>query len=199
MFNFYRNLFPDNLVEACFSSYKTVLVPLNETYPNETDVEDWNITAGKSSGTNILGIVLFAIVFGVIIGQMREDGKVLVDFFRSFNNAMMTITEIVIHLTPIAVLFLVLPQILDVKELKDLLGSVGWYTLTVLIGLFFHGLVVLPLLYFIFTRKNPFSFLVNLSAALMTAFGTASSSATLPVIHINSSRIKVKLDFQILF
>jgi Na+/H+-dicarboxylate symporter len=87
-----------------------------------------------------------------------------------------------------------------VKELKDLLGSVGWYTITVLIGLFIHGLIVLPLLYFIFTRKNPFSFLVNLSAALMTAFGTASSSATLPVIHINSNLIfKVKLDFQILF
>ncbi len=187
-------------MEACFSSYKTVLLPLNETDPYETDIDDWKITAGKNSGTNILGVVLFAIVFGVIIGQMREDGKVLVDFFRSFNNAMMTITEIVIHLTPIAVLFLVLPQILDVKELKDLLGSVGWYTITVLVGLFIHGLIVLPLLYFIFTRKNPFSFLIDLSAALMTAFGTASSSATMPVIHINSNLIfKVKLYFQILF
>lgn len=125
---------------------------------------------------------MFSIVFGAIIGQMAEnEGQVLVDFFRAFNNAMMAMTNLVIKTTPMAVLFLVLPQVLSVKQLSELLGSVGWYTLTVMIGLFTHGLIVLPTLYFVMTRKNPFTFLTQMSAALMTAFGTASSSATMPV------------------
>lgn len=153
----------------------------NGTLENDTNLDDWNIGSVRTSGTNILGIVVFAIIFGIIIGQMAEEAKVLIQFFKSFNNAMMTMTEVVIQITPIAVLFLVLPQILEVNKLSDLLGGIGWYTLTTLLGLFIHGLIVLPLIYFIFTRKNPIPFIVQLSSALMTAFGTASSSATMPV------------------
>ena len=180
-----RNLFPDNIVEACFASFTTKLVlPLNETNEpdlNNTDIYNWPISSDKNPGVNILGIVVFAIVFGVIIGQMGEEGKVLTEFFRAFNNGMMTMTKVVIKLTPLAVTFLVLPQILKVKELSDLLGSVGWYTLTVLLGLFIHGLIILPLSYLVLTRKNPFGVIKELSSAMMTAFGTASSTATMPV------------------
>ena len=177
-----RNLLPDNIVEASFATFTTVLVPpTNETELNNTDIYDWPITSGKNSGTNILGIVLFAIILGVIIGQMGEQGKPLANFFKVFNNAMMTMTEKVITFTPLAVTFLVLPQILKVKVLSDLLGSVGWYTLTVLLGLFIHGMILLPLTYLILTRKSPFAVMKKLAAPMMTAFGTASSSATMPV------------------
>lgn len=132
---------------------------------------------------NILGIVVFAIVFGVIIGQMKEEGKVLADFFRAFNNAMMTMTVVVIKFTPLAVFFLVLPQILKVEKLEDLLGSVGYYTMTVMVGLAIHGLFILPLSYLVLTRKNPYKMISDLSAALVTAFGTGSSTATMPVSH----------------
>jgi len=135
---------------------------------------------------------VFSIILGVVIGRMKEEGQVLVDFFKAFNNAMMTITELVVQLTPIAVLFLVLPQILEVEQLSELLGSIGWYTLTVLIGLFIHGFIILPAIYWVCTRKNPYTYLVHLSAAMMTAFGTASSSATMPVtFQCLEERIKI--------
>jgi solute carrier family 1 (high affinity glutamate transporter) protein 3 len=53
-------------------------------------------------------------------------------------------------------------------------AQLGWYMMTVLIGLFIHGLLVLPLIYFIFTRKNPYILLFQVGQALLTAFGTAS-------------------------
>lgn len=55
------------------------------------------------------------------------------------------------------------------------------YFATVLIGLFVHGFVVLPIVYTVCTRQLPFRFIANMTNAFTTAFGTASSSATLPV------------------
>ena len=59
--------------------------------------------------------------------------------------------------------------------------SLAWYFATVLIGLAIHSMVVLPVIYGVITRSLPFGFIKNMGNALATAFGTASSSATLPV------------------
>ncbi|MCB1092452.1 MAG: dicarboxylate/amino acid:cation symporter, partial [Verrucomicrobiae bacterium] len=52
---------------------------------------------------------------------------------------------------------------------------------SVLTGLAIHGFVTLPLILWLFTRRNPYRFIGQMSKALLTAFSTASSSATLPV------------------
>ncbi|XP_054163884.1 excitatory amino acid transporter 3-like [Oppia nitens] len=176
-----RNLFPDNIVEACFRSFSTNLTPPNGTDGSDIAIEEWDVGSKKTDNMNILGVVVFAVVLGVIIGHMKEEGKVLADFFKSFNNAMMTLTVVVIKITPLAVIFLVLPQILNVKDLSQLLGSVGWYTLTVMVGLAIHSIFVLPATYLILVRKNPYKIITQMLAALMTAFGTGSSTATMPV------------------
>jgi solute carrier family 1 (high affinity glutamate transporter) protein 3 len=160
--------------------------PENESIANSSDVKDWETKAVPNSGSNVLGIVMFAIVFGIIIGKMDEtEGNVLKDFFRSLTNAIMKITVIVIQLTPIAVLFLVLTQVLSVENVGKLIESVGWYALTVIIGVLIHGLIVLPSLYILLTRNNPYKFIIRMSAAILTAFGTSSSSATMPVRILN--------------
>ena len=52
--------------------------------------------------------------------------------------------------------------------------QVGVYFLTVLVGLFIHGSIVLPLLFFLMTRNNPYKFMYGISQAMATAFGTSS-------------------------
>ena len=64
---------------------------------------------------------------------------------------------------------------------NSIYGPLGWYMATVLIGLAIHGFIVLPLVLYLFSRKNPFTFMWQMKRALMTAVGTDSSSATLPV------------------
>merc|ERR1719410_636728 len=94
---------------------------------------------------------------------------------------MMTITTWVIYLAPVGVFFLIGAQVLEMADFNMVAGQLGLYFTTVLVGLGLHGFVVLPILFTICTRTMPFRFIANMTNAFTTAFGTASSSATLPV------------------
>lgn len=52
--------------------------------------------------------------------------------------------------------------------------QLGYYMATVLAGLAIHAFILLPLLYFVVVRKNPYKFMYNMLKALLTAWGTAS-------------------------
>merc|ERR1712073_265134 len=141
----------------------------------------WKISGEFTNGTNILGLVFFAVFLGVTLAIMEERGKPLLDFFTCLSEAMMTITTWVIYMTPIGVFFLIGGQILEMKDFSVVAGQLGLYFMTVLVGLFVHGFVVLPIIFSVCTRQLPFRFIANMTNAFTTAFGTASSSATLPV------------------
>jgi len=178
-----RNLCPPNLVQATIQQYRTVLTYPGENDPlrNSTNLYSWKISGEFVNGTNILGLVFFAVFMGVTLAIMEERGKPLLDFFTCLSEAMMTITTWVIYMAPVGVFFLIGGQILEMEDFSVVAGQLGLYFMTVLIGLFVHGFVVLPIIYSICTRKLPFRFIANMTNAFTTAFGTASSSATLPV------------------
>lgn len=196
-----RNLFPPNIVESCISHYRTILIyeepkfmndssgnftlNLNDTEENATssapDLYSWKIKSEVGEGTNILGLVCFSIVLGIAIGYMQEKGRPLQLFFHAMGEAMMLLTSWVIWLSPLGIMFLVCGKMLEMETFSVIIGQLGMYFLTVMIGLFIHGFLVIPLIYAVVTRTMPFTFVVNLFEALITAFGTASSSATLPV------------------
>ena len=69
----------------------------------------------------------------------------------------------------------------EVEDFGVLIAEIGLYTATVLVGLILHGCVTLPLIYIILTRRNPLKILKAVLQALLTAFGTSSSSVTLPI------------------
>lgn len=75
---------------------------------------------------------------------------------------------------PIGILFLIAGKIVEMDDLTQMGGQLGMYTITVIIGLLIHGVVILPTLYFAITRQNPFIFIAGLLQALVTALGTSS-------------------------
>ncbi|KTF90345.1 hypothetical protein cypCar_00014250 [Cyprinus carpio] len=136
---------------------------------------------GTTNGVNALGLVVFSMCFGLIIGNMKEQGQALRDFFDSLNEAIMRLVAIIMWYAPIGILFLIAGKIVEMDDITEMGGQLGMYTITVIIGLMIHGMIILPTLYFVITRKNPFIFITGLLQALITALGTSSSSATLPV------------------
>ncbi|XP_067450878.1 neutral amino acid transporter B(0) [Thunnus thynnus] len=179
-----RNIFPSNLVSAAFQSYATSykLVTKNGTDGN------LNITVEKvpigtdQDGMNILGLVVFAIVFGVALRKLGEEGEILIKFFNSFNEATMVLVSWIMWYAPLGIMFLVAGKIVEMEDVGTLFASLGKYIACCMIGHAIHGFIVLPGIYFIITRKNPYTFLWGIFTALATAFGTSSSSATLPLM-----------------
>lgn len=131
---------------------------------------------------NILGLVVFAIVFGVALRKLGPEGELLIRFFNSFNDATMVLVSWIMWYAPIGILFLVAGKIVEMKDIRQLFIGLGKYIVCCLLGHAIHGLLVLPLIYFLFTRKNPYRFLWGIVTPLATAFGTSSSSATLPLM-----------------
>lgn len=158
-----RNLIPSNIVEATFRQYSS----RTETKYIES--------------TNILGLIVYSAFVGSFCGSLGPSGQPLVRFFTSLFEIVMKITRLVIWMTPIGIIFLVMPRIIKVEDVAEMLGSVGLYTITVLGGILIHGFIVLPLIYFILTKKTPFQHIAKMMPALMTALGTSSSSATMPI------------------
>ncbi|XP_078672327.1 excitatory amino acid transporter 1-like [Branchiostoma floridae x Branchiostoma belcheri] len=199
-----RNMFPDNIAQACFQSYNSRII--ESTVPNPAYTPP-NITAmaatmttvmmngtaipeeitvfvtqgGYSDRLNVLGIISFSIFFGIVLGRMGEKGKPLVQVFTIFNDCIMTLVYLIMWYSPIGIMFLIAGKIMQMIDPAKLVGQLGMYMVTVIAGLAIHGFIILPGLYLIFTRKNPFKYIAGIGQALVTAFGTASSSATLPV------------------
>ncbi|XP_018430577.1 PREDICTED: neutral amino acid transporter B(0)-like [Nanorana parkeri] len=83
---------------------------------------------------------------------------------------------------PVGIMFLVAGKIVEMEDVMGLFAKLGKYICCCIVGHAIHGLIVLPLIYFAVTRKNPYRFLWGIISALATAFGTSSSSATLPLM-----------------
>lgn len=173
-----RNLFPPNLIGACTSQMSTVLIYPGNDNMNKTD---WEFKTVMGGNMNILGLIAFSIAFGIAISISGEEGKPVLIFLNSFVNIIMKITNWIIHLAPIGVCFLVAGEVIKMEDVGETFGKLGWFFATVMLGLGIHGLILLPALYGIMTKSLPFNFTKNMSRALATAFGTSSSSATLPV------------------
>lgn len=130
---------------------------------------------------NIMGIVVASIIFGIALSSARDQTRHIQVLFLELSQTMMRITGWVIWLSPIGVFFLILAKLMEMGDILDTFAKLGLYFVTVAGGIIFHGFVILPLIYFFITRKNPVTFVGNMGQAIATAFGTSSSSATLPV------------------
>ena len=132
----------------------------------------------------ILPLIMFSLVFGGVLTTLGEPGKRAIDFFDTVNVAIMKIVHLLMYFAPIGVFALIASK-LGAAGGGDLflaeLAKIGKYVTTVVSALLIHGFVILPVILYVITRRNPVTYFKNVLSALTTAFSTASSSATLPI------------------
>jgi DAACS family dicarboxylate/amino acid:cation (Na+ or H+) symporter len=134
---------------------------------------------GSSPGGGMLAVMFFALIFGIALTLAPERTQPLIAVLEGIYDVVMVIVGMAMRLAPLAVAALVFG--LAARLGGDILKTLGWYVLTVMTGLALHFFGVYSLLLGLVARMNPLRFFGRVSDAIMTAFGTSSSNATLPV------------------
>jgi len=131
----------------------------------------------------ILPIIFFAIMFGVFITQVNDKYKAsLTTFFEAVFEVMMKMTMFIIKFTPLGIFGIVSREVArNASNLADIAGGMAIYMLTVVLALAIHAFITLPLIVRFIAKAKPYKHLNNMATPLLTAFSTASSSATLPL------------------
>jgi proton glutamate symport protein len=139
-----------------------------------------NVLQAATDNEQMLGVIVFSILFSIAVTQLPwHMGNNVRDFFEAANEAMIIVTKWIMAVAPIGVYALILPMIH--KTGLDLFEQLGKYFFTVLFGLLIHFTVILPLALRFIGKVNPKAHFMAMRPALLMAFSTASSSATLPV------------------
>jgi len=133
---------------------------------------------------DILPLIVFSLAFGAVLTTLGEKARPVLAFFDGVNEAMMKMVRLLMWAAPVGIFALIAARLGEAggghaawREVQ----SIGAYAGTVVSGLAIHGLLVLPLLLWLLGRRAPGAFARGMGPSLLTAFSTASSSATLPV------------------
>ena len=138
-----------------------------------------NIVMAAAEG-QMLGLIFFSILFGYFMTHLQHDyAEPLFKFWNGVFHVMMHMTELIMKFAPIGVFALIAGVIAETGFAAA--RPLANFALAVLAALLLHSLITLPLLLRFIGRVKPFATMRAMSPALLTAFSTSSSSATLPV------------------
>jgi len=136
----------------------------------------------SSADNQLLPLIVFAIFFSAALTTLGKTGEGVLSFFNGMNEAMMKMVIWLMYLAPIGIFALVAGRLGKAgggEAFLNEIQAVGWHVVTVISGLAVHAVVLFLILWLIAGRGV--NFLSGMLRALFTAFGTASSSATLPL------------------
>ncbi|XP_062615329.1 excitatory amino acid transporter 2-like [Saccostrea cucullata] len=173
-----RNFFPDNLVTACFQKTQTKyshvprVVMMNGTNSSVTVVHK---SLSSTSGVNILGLIIACLLFGITASTLGKRAKPFIELFETISIIVIKLLKWIIWMTPVGVASLIATAILKAHDIENVFSSMGMFVLAHVVGLLFHQLVLIPVIYFIATRKNPLYFFSASLRPWFTVFGPPST------------------------
>ncbi len=138
-----------------------------------------NVVAAASAG-QMLGLIFFSLLYGFFLTRIQEPyAEAQFNFWQGVSEIMMKITDLIMRFAPIGVFALVAKVVASTGF--DAFAPLAFFFLTVCIALGIHFFITLPILLLVLGRVQPIRHYQAMGPALLTAFSTASSSATLPV------------------
>ena len=129
---------------------------------------------------DMLAIIFFAVFFGITLSFVdSKKSSPIIKVIESIYSVVIRMTQIIISLAPIGVFGLMVKAVSNSG--LDIFKDLGWYAATIASGLSIHLFIVLPIILIFLVRVNPLDHFRAMAPAMVTAFSTSSSSATLPV------------------
>ena len=166
-----RNMLPTNVFKATLYQELTQYTAINETLsvkPKRRIIEMQN--------TNILGILVFAILIGVAAGVIKETGEAFRQFIQSANQVVITVLRWLVSLAPLGISSLIIDAVLEIKDFQQTFKEVWIFAAIVASCCLFYSLVFQALALFLVTRRNPFIYLPKLIDPLILAFASTSGA-----------------------
>lgn len=182
-----RNLVPDSVVGATMQQVRTRLFAPRELKLAKNGSSDpppsrWPVGHEMVDQPNIVGLLAISILIGVILSHMDEASKPMLDLCSCISELSLRVGMMAIHLTPFCIMFLLIGQVARSRSLTFIASELCMYSITVIVALLIHGLILLPLAYYLVTKKSPLRFFCNMLEALVASFATSSSSATMALV-----------------
>lgn len=132
----------------------------------------------SSKGNGMLAVMVFALICGLAMSTAPEKCQGFIAFLQGLNFISMTVIGFAMKLAPVCAGCLVFS--ITAQLGLDVIGTLLAFALTVIGGLLLQLLVTYPVALMVFARMSPWRFFARVSEAMLVAFGTSSSSATLP-------------------
>lgn len=166
----------ENLFQATFQQTHTIYVEETNVNENGTDAK-LNLIRQLAyrNAPNTLGLVIFCMIFGMSINSIGPKGEIVKSFFSAVLDALLGLTSKAIWLSSIGVCSIICGKILVIEHLQEVMAQLAYYMFTVICGLCVHQMFVLPMIYFVFVRENPYKFLFSLTEPWVMAFAVNSS------------------------
>ena len=142
-----------------------------------------NIVAAAADG-QMLGLIFFSLLFGFFISRIGEPyAESQYNFWQGMYEVMLKITLLIMKFAPLGVFGLVAAVVADTgaSQFGSLMATLGLFFISVVLALAIHAFVIMPLVLRYVAGVNPLRHYRAMAPALLTAFSTASSSATLPL------------------
>lgn len=133
---------------------------------------------GSSKGNGMLAVMVFSLICGIAITSRPEETRTFVSWMEGLYAIAMSVIGFAMKLAPLGAGCLVFA--LSAQLGFSILKTLFWFVMTALLGLGLQLFVVYSIVVLIFARRSPWSFFRDVSEAMLVAFGTSSSSATLP-------------------
>ena len=138
-----------------------------------------NVVSAAASG-QMLGLIFFSLLYGFFMTRITEDyAEVQYNFWQGVFEVMLKITDLIMRFAPLGVFALVAKVVAGTGF--DAFEPLAAFFFSVAAALAIHFLITLPLLLYFVAGVSPIRLFRAMSSALLTAFSTASSSATLPI------------------
>lgn len=165
-----KSFIPNNIIRASINQETTRYFYVG----NSSGIPEFKRSVEYIQGTNIIGILSFAILIGLSSSMLEEKSKPFRDIINSLNEIIVLCVDWLVKLAPIGVASLIIEACFEIQDFGESFKHIGLFVILCIAATVFHIVIVLSLLFFLVTRKNPFPLYAIFFEPWLLSFATAS-------------------------